>query len=73
MNSTTKALKMELAFDEATTQVLTEMREKARVDNNERLILNALRVYDWYLSQPAGSLYAKRGEQWSKIDLNFNS
>lgn len=67
----TKALKLELAFDEATAKVLTEMRDKARVGSNERLILNALRVYDWYLAQPAGSLYAKRGEQWAKIELEL--
>ena len=70
-DETVQVLKIELGFDPAASKVLGEMRERSKTESNEKLISDALRVYDWYLQNKRGGLYTKRDDQWVKVDLQF--
>lgn len=45
-----QGLEITMVFDEAATKVLEDMRELSKADSNERLIKDAIRLYDWYLT-----------------------
>jgi hypothetical protein len=45
-----KGLEITMVFDEAATKVLDDMRSLSEADSNERLIKDAIRLYDWYLT-----------------------
>ena len=68
---TEKVLKVEMAFDGQAASVINEMKEKSRTESTEKLISDALRVYNWYLENRSHGLYTKRGEDWAKVDLQL--
>lgn len=73
-NEEVKGLKVEMVFDEAAAGVLAEMRELAEVDNNERLIQQACRFYDWYLrtvKRDGAELITKAGSQHTAVTFEF--
>lgn len=67
-----KVLKIEVGFDQDAVKVINEMKSRTQTESTEHVILNALRLYDWYLREGrAHPLYQKRGQDWVKIDLQF--
>ena len=42
-------LEVPMVFDEAAAGVLAEMRKMAKTDSTEKVIKDAIRLYDWYL------------------------
>ena len=68
---TEKVLKVEMGFDGAAAGVIQEMKDKSRTESTEKLITDALRVYNWYLDNKKHGLYTKRDEEWAKVDLQL--
>lgn len=67
-----QVLKIEVGFDPSAVEVLNDMKQRSRTDSTEHVIMNALRLYDWYLREGrVHPLYQKRGTEWHKIDLQF--
>ena len=69
---TGKGLELPMVFDEKTTQILSDMKVLAKTDSHERLILNAIRLYDWYLTTVVENkveLIAKAGGKYHKISF----
>ncbi|MHA1839906.1 MAG: hypothetical protein ACTSYO_08150 [Candidatus Ranarchaeia archaeon] len=66
-----KALKLELAFDEASAKLLDEMVNMSRAPSREKVLFDAIRVYDWYLRNQQYPLIQKRGDDYVKIDLQL--
>ena len=71
MDEVEKVLKLELGFDEEATKVISEMKTTSKTESTEKLISDALRIYNWYLQNHSRGLYTKRGESWVKIDLQL--
>ena len=71
MDEVEKVLKLELGFDEEATKVIEEMKSSSRTESTEKLISDALRVYNWYLKNYQNGLYTKRDESWVKINLQI--
>lgn len=70
MSDQTKVLKVEMGFDPDAAAQLEQMKKDSQTESTEQLIVNALRVYGWYLENKDG-LCVKRGEQLVKVDLQL--
>lgn len=68
---TQQILKVEMGFDQDSAAFIQEMKNKARTESTEKLISDALRVYDWYLDNRKHGLFTKRDEEWAKVDLQL--
>jgi hypothetical protein len=69
-----KGLKIEMVFDEAASSTLSEMRGLAGVNDNVRLLSQAVRFYDWYLrtvKRDGATLITKVGNQHQAITFEF--
>ena len=69
--TTQPILKVEMGFGQDAAAVIQEMKDKARTESTEKLISDALRVYNWYLDNKKHGLFTKRDEEWAKVDLQL--
>lgn len=68
--STQKVLKVEMGFAPEAAAELERLKEVSRTESTEQLVVNALRVYGWYLEHK-NTLHVKQDETWAKVDLQL--
>jgi hypothetical protein len=69
-SKTEKCLKLELAFDEASTAEVERQKTLSKVGTTEEVLIRALRVHGWYLDNQA-NLFLRSGEDLVKVTLEL--
>ena len=65
-----KILKIEIGFAPEAAAEIARLKEQSRTDSTVELLVNALRVYGWFLEHK-NTLHVKQDKTWTKVDLQL--